>query len=274
MKRPAVHRRAVLTGIGAGLAVGALPARTRTAATAAAEANGAGANAAGETNGGGKARQVGDTTEAIAILGTGRYGSTLGKLWAARGHAIHFGSRTPQDDRVKALVEACGAKASVSQPSEAATRADVIVFALPWKGAQELLPSLGDLPGKIVIDPMNALKMVARYPEPPDIATSVAEELQAALRGAYVVKALNTPAGRSVADPKRVATPLTIAMAGQNAAAKARVAALISELGLEPLDVGPLIAARYLEGMMRLSVGYFMYSGKAFEFYLSPVKSA
>lgn len=280
MKRSAIHRRAVLTGIGAGIAIGALPGRAGAAANGAREAAGGEANGAGETSRAGEAKVAGEvpgragTKEAIAILGTGRYGSTLGKLWASRGHAIHFGSRTPQDARVKAVVEACGPKASASQPDEAVTHADFVVFALPWKGAQELLPSLGDLPGKIIIDPMNALKMVARYPEPPDIATSVAEELQSALRGANVVKALNTPAARSVADPKRIATPLSIAIAGDNGAAKARVAALISELGLEPLDVGPLIAARYLEGMMRLSLGYYMYSGKAFEFYLSPVKSA
>jgi 8-hydroxy-5-deazaflavin:NADPH oxidoreductase len=249
VKRAAIHRRAVLTGLGAGISLGALPKRARAAAA--------------------------ETKEAITILGTGRYGSTLGKLWAARGHPIHFGSRTPQDTRVKALLEACGPKASASEPSEAAARADIVVFALPWKGAQELLPSLGELTGKTLIDPMNALKMVARYPEsPPDLATSIAEELQIALRGAHVVKALNTPAARNIVNPERVATPLTIAMAGENAAAKARVAAIVSELGLEPLDVGPLIAARYLEGMMRLSVGYFMYSGRAFEFYLSPVKNA
>jgi predicted dinucleotide-binding enzyme len=118
---------------------------------------------------------------------------------------------------------------------------------------------------------MNALKMVDRYPWPPDISTSVAEELQAALPGAHVVKAFNTPAARNVADPKRVATPLTIALAGEDAAAKMRVAKLVSALGLEPLDVGPLVAARYLEGMMRLSLGYYVYSRKSFEFYLSPV---
>jgi predicted dinucleotide-binding enzyme len=47
----------------------------------------------------------------------------------------------------------------------------------------------------------------------------------------------------------------------------------VSELGLEPVDTGPLIAARYLEGMMRLSLGYLFYSnGKSFEFYLRPVR--
>ena len=250
--RAAVQRRAVLTGIGAGFALGALSQR-----------------AAAEARDG-----TSESPEAIAILGTGRYGSTLGKLWSARGHAIHFGSRTPGADRVKALVAACGDKASASEPKEATDRADIVVFALQWNTAKEMLPSLGDLSGKVIIDPMNALTMVERYPWPPDIATSVAEELQAALRGAHVVKAFNTPAARSVADPKRVASPLSIALAGEDAAAKRRVARLVQELGLEPLDVGPLVAARYLEGMMRLSLGYYLYSGKAFEFYLGPVKSA
>lgn len=251
-RRTAIRRRDVLTGIGAGLAVSALSTR--------ASAQTVGAD--------GK-------KEAIAILGTGRLGSVLGKLWAAAGHPIHFGSRTPTEDRVKALVGACGPASSASRPQDAAARADVVVFALPWKGAKELLPALGDLTGKVIIDPMNALKMVARYPEAaPDVATSVAEELQAALRGAYVVKALNTPAAKNIVEPKRVGTPITIALAGADVAAKARVAGLVAELGLQPLDTGPLIAARYLEAMMRFSVGYLLYSGKSFEFYLSPVTTA
>lgn len=57
-------------------------------------------------------------------------------------------------------------------------------------------------------------------------------------------------------------------------AAKSRVAALASELGLEPVDTGPLLAARYLEAMTRLSFGYLLYSGKSFEFHLAPVTPA
>jgi predicted dinucleotide-binding enzyme len=124
------------------------------------------------------------------------------------------------------------------------------------------------------MDPMNALQMVDGYPHPsPDVQTSVAEQLQAFLPNAKVVKAFNTPSVRNVVDPNRLDGPFSIPLAGADAGAKARVAELVAELGLEPVDTGPLIAARYLEGMMRLSLGYLFYSnGNSFEFYLRPVR--
>jgi hypothetical protein len=105
------------------------------------------------------------------------------------------------------------------------------------------------------------------------VQTSVAEQLQALLPNAVVVKAFNTPSVRNILDPNRFDGPFSIPLAGADAGAKARVADLVSELGLEPVDTGPLIASRYLEGMMRLSFGYLLYSkGKSFEFYLRPVR--
>ena len=50
--------------------------------------------------------------EAIAILGTGRLGAAMGKLWATNGHPIIYGSRTPGDARVQKLVEETGPQAS------------------------------------------------------------------------------------------------------------------------------------------------------------------
>jgi predicted dinucleotide-binding enzyme len=93
------------------------------------------------------------------------------------------------------------------------------------------------------------------------------------LPNAKVVKAFNTPSVRNIVDPSRLDGPFSIPLAGADAGAKARVAELVSELGLEPVDTGPLIASRYLEGMMRLSFGYLLHSqGKSFEFYLRPVR--
>ena len=49
--------------------------------------------------------QAAGNKPAIAIIGTGEVGSALGKRWAALGYKIVYGSRTPGDDRVKALVK-------------------------------------------------------------------------------------------------------------------------------------------------------------------------
>ncbi len=114
--------------------------------------------------------------------------------------------------------------------------------------------------------------MVDKYPAPPDIATSVAEELQLLAPTASVVKAFNTPTAANIMNPARAGGHVSIPLAGADVVAKTRVAALISEIGLEPVDTGPLIAARYIEAMLRLSLGYVLYTkGRFFEFHLAPV---
>jgi len=213
--------------------------------------------------------------EKIAILGTGRLGQALATCWLRVGHPIVFGSRTPGDERVKKIVTDMGATVSVATSREAAAQAEVVVFALPWKAVKDLVPTLGDLSAKVIIDPMNeALRVVDGYPAPAEAATSVGEQLQALLPTAKVVKAFNTPAAANILNPARAGGHVSIPLAGADLGAKTRVAALVTEIGLEPLDTGPLIAARYIEDLLRLTVGYVIYNkGKSFEYHLAPVKT-
>jgi len=129
--------------------------------------------------------------------------------------------------------------------------------------------SLGDMSGKIVLDPINAVVAENNMVMPSSVAESVAEQIQAMLPGAKVVKALNTLNYRVMEDPSLAGGPVTIPIAGDDAESKARVAKLVEVIGLEPLDVGPLIAARYTEDMLRLYSTFRRQNpGKAFEYYL------
>ncbi len=62
-------------------------------------------------------------------------------------------------------------------------------------------------------------------------------------------------------------------LAGADQAAKQKVAQLVRQLGLHPVDTGPLIASRYIEDLLRFEVGYVIHSKgkKMFEIYLQPV---
>lgn len=211
--------------------------------------------------------------ERIAILGTGHLGQTLGKGWLRTGHRIVFGSRTPTEQKVQQVVQEVGPAVNVVTNAEAAAQADLVVFAVPSKALQELLPSLGDLSGKVLVDPMNQMQIVAGYPMAPQDPVSTAERLQEWAPGAKVVKAFNTPGVPTIRDPRLAGGHVSIPLAGTDVAAKTRVAALATALGLEPVDTGPLVAARSLEALMRLSFGYYLYmKGKAsFEYHLSAV---
>lgn len=210
--------------------------------------------------------------EPIAVLGTGHFGGTLGKRLSALGYPVVYGSRTPTEARVSALVTASGPRASAAPQKEAASRAAIIVFAVPWEPVERMLPDLGDLTGKLLIDPMIAKpKIIEGDPFPPAVPTSTAEQLQAWAPAAHVVKAFITISYRTLASPARARGPISIPYAGADSSAKARVAQLISELGLDPMDTGPLVAARYIESVLWFEVACNRSNKRPFELYMRPV---
>ena len=187
--------------------------------------------------------------ETIALIGTGNVGSALGQRFAEAGHEIVYGSRDPAAADVRALVEATGHGAAATTPAQAAARSDIVVLAVPWSAAEDVVRGLGDLRGKIIVDPTNPRLMAsdgfADYP----IEGSLAERIARLAPGAHVVKAFNTLGSETMLDPDVAEHPVTIPLVGDDRAAKARVAALAREIGLEPVDVGPLRHARIVEGL-------------------------
>jgi len=189
--------------------------------------------------------------DTIAVIGTGDVGGALGPEFAAQGHTIVYGSRDPQRGKVKELVEKTGDLASATTPAEAAAQADIVVLAVPGLMVEEITKSLGDLSGKIIIDPTNPLERRMNRLEHA-VDTSNAEIIQAAAPGAYVVKAFNTLNWRTMVDPSSAGGPVSIPLVGDNGRAKKIVAELVAGMGLEPIDVGPLRDARWVEGMLIL----------------------
>ena len=209
--------------------------------------------------------------ESIAVIGTGEVGGTLGKRWAGAGHRIVYGSRTPEAERVAKLVSETGGGTIATTPGEAAKQANIVLLAVPWSAFKDTVQSLGDLGGKVIIDPINYFKPVGGYPGPLD-GQSIAQQVQAMMPGAKVVKAFNTLGSEIMVDPKLAGGPVTIPLAGDDREAKARVANLVKDAGLEPMDMGPLSVSVFIEGMLGLYVSYRKYNpGKGFEFYLRPM---
>ena len=91
----------------------------------------------------------------VGIVGAGKIGSTVAKLWADAGHDVRLASRHPDD--LKPLVERLGTHASAGTPAEAATFGDVVMLTVPLKAIPDLAKDLAPLlTGKIVIDTGNA----------------------------------------------------------------------------------------------------------------------
>ncbi len=181
----------------------------------------------------------------IGIIGTGNVGSTLGKGWASKGHTILFGTRQPESEKVQKLLTEVGEGVTAVSIPEAVQQADIIVLATPWNVVGQVIQSVADWHGKIVIDATNPIapgfQLAVGY------TTSAAEQLAAYLPGAQVVKAFNTTGAENIADPLYDGDPITMFICGDNADAKATVTELAEALGFDVADVGDLETARLIE---------------------------
>jgi len=209
--------------------------------------------------------------ETIAVVGTGNVGAALGPEFAALGHTIVYGSREPMREDVVALVERTGNGASATTPGEAVAGADIVVLAVPGAAAESIARGLGDLSGRIVLDPTNRVGRGGDHltHDVPGKGSN-AELIQAALPGARVVKAFNTLNWQQMVNPETAGGPITIPLAGDDSDAKAVVATLVEGMGLHALDVGPLAYAHVLEEML-VMWGNARGQGNAYNYYLQPM---
>jgi predicted dinucleotide-binding enzyme len=195
----------------------------------------------------------------IAILGTGSVGGTLGRRWTAAGHEICYGSRNPADGKVRGLVRITGRSTRAGTLAEAANFGEVVVLAVPYEALDSTLQGAGDLAGKVVLDCTNPLRTGADFLERGLLIghdNSAGEEVARLLPKARVVKTLNTVGWPVMDNPSAGDDRAAMFHCGDDAAARATTAALIEELGFEPVDCGPLKNARLLEpvGMLWITL--------------------
>ncbi len=206
--------------------------------------------------------------DTIAIIGTGDVAHALGIEFAAQGHTIVYGSRKPDRSSVQDLVEETGHGATATTQTEAVIGADIVVLAVPGLLVEEITLSLGDLAGKIIIDPTNPLERSMLTLEHA-VDTSNAEIIQAAAPDAKVVKAFNTLNWKTMMDPDESGGPVSIPLAGDSGRAKRKVAELVEGMGLDPIDLGGIENAHWIEGMLVLWINNRYTSTRdSFDFYL------
>lgn len=208
------------------------------------------------------------SADTIAVIGTGDVAHALGVSFAKQGHTIVYGSRNPDRGSVQDLVEETGHGATATTQSEAVVGADIVVLAVPGMLVEEITLSLGDLSGKIIIDPTNPLQrslLTLRH----GVDTSNAEIIQAAAPDADVVKAFNTLNWKTMLEPDESGGPVSVPLAGDSGSAKRKVAKLVEGMGLDPIDVGGIENAHWIEGMLILWINNRYGSTRdSFDFYL------
>jgi predicted dinucleotide-binding enzyme len=187
----------------------------------------------------------------IGIIGAGNMGSAFASRLTAAGHDVTITAKDPA--HAEKAAAATGGKARAVKPADIAQGANVIILAVPYGAAVDALREAGDLTGKTVIDISNPLTA--------DMSgltvghtSSAAEEIQKAVPKASVVKAFNTIFAQVLGAKGKA----QVLYAGNDAAAKDTVKALVESAGFDAVDAGPLANARLLEplGMLNIFLGY------------------
>ena len=188
----------------------------------------------------------------ISILGTGNMATGLAVLFAKAGHTVILGSRDAE--KAKTIANTVGNGVGFAELAAAAGSADLVVLAVPFDAAADVISAAGDLSGKTLVDITNP--MTADYSALTiGHTTSAAEEIQKLAPGAKVVKAFNTVfASVLQADGKVAGSPATVFVAGDDADARKAVSDLAKSAGLVPLETGGLASARYLEPLAGLNI--------------------
>lgn len=177
---------------------------------------------------------------AVAVIGTGRVGTGFAEAVVAAGHEVVLAnSRGPES--LSDLVHELGPAASAATVEDAAAAADLILLAVPLHTYEQLPASA--LNGRIVIDAGNYYTdWSGHIRELDDESTTTSERLQALFPAARVVKAFNNIYAEDLAvdarphGGKRRALPV----ASDDDEAKRKVTELMTSIGYDVIDVGPL----------------------------------
>ena len=205
----------------------------------------------------------------IGIIGSGNVGSALGMRWAQIGHNVVFGSRNPGADDLQKAVAKAGTTARAATLQEAATSSEVLLLATPWPPTKQVIESLGDLTGKIMIDATNPLLPNLQGLEQ-GTTTSGGEQVARWARGARVIKAFNTIGSNIMERPAFGNERPVLFYCSDDAEAKKVADHLATEIGFEAMDAGPLTQARVLEpfALLWISLAFAQGLGRDFAFKL------
>jgi predicted dinucleotide-binding enzyme len=177
----------------------------------------------------------------IAVIGTGRIGSTLGQRWQGAGHEVVYGSRAGSG--------AGPGGAPAMAAGDALAGADVVLLAVPGGAAAEVVAANGAaLAGKVVIDAVNRIG---------EAHVNSRAEIEAAAPDARYVRAFNSLGWENFADP----LPGAAMFFAADPAARQAAEELITAVGLEPVFAGDADATGTVDALLFLWFGLVRHNG-------------
>ncbi len=170
----------------------------------------------------------------VTIIGTGNMGQAIASVVARGGSTAemigHSGSGTP-------------------------VTGEIVILAVPYPAVTDVLATRGaQLAGKVVVDITNPLDFQTFDSLTVPADSSAAAQIAAALPRSSVVKAFNTTLAATLVSGSTGDLPTTVLIAGDDPAAKALLAGVVTAGGLRAIDAGSLRRARELEALAFLQI--------------------
>lgn len=161
----------------------------------------------------------------IAIIGSGNVGGTLAKKWITAGHTVLVGARFPLSEKNIKLATEIG-EDRFATFENAVKQCDVILISTPAPATVEVVKSLGDTAGKVIIDAMNIV--MNRGPQGYKHTTdAILDNTQTK----DVVKCFNTTGFNNMLNPNYGDTNLDLFVAGDSEKGKAAAIQLAKDAG-------------------------------------------
>ena len=178
---------------------------------------------------------------AVTVIGAGNMGKAIAWRVVAGGNDAQVLTRTP----VKVGIP--GAKhGTVGDPLSG----DIVVLAVPYAAVPELLALYeGQLDGKVLVDLTNPVDFATFDSLVVPVGSSATAEIAQSVPGASVLKAFNTTFAATLTTGDVGQERTTVLIAGDDADAKAALAAVIEAGGLRAVDAGSLKRAHELEAL-------------------------
>ena len=199
----------------------------------------------------------------IAVLGCGNVGGALAGNLQRLGHDVVVAASAPDSSSLLKLL-AGNSALRAADAREAVEQSELVLLATPFHAAGDAVKTLVEgLKGKVLVDCTNPVG--AGLVHALGSRQSGTEQLQALVPATPGVKALTIYGYENLRDSASAGRAVRPAMidCGADAAAKTKVAAILHQMGWDPVDAGGLDQALHLEHLTLLWIKMVRVGGRS-----------
>jgi 8-hydroxy-5-deazaflavin:NADPH oxidoreductase len=160
----------------------------------------------------------------ITIIGTGNVGGALAQQLIKLGHNVLMGAKFPLSEKSNQLAAKIGEDRFTSIEN-AAKQSEVIIITTPPEAVLQIIPQLGNLEGKTIIDATNSIRTR------PDPYPTAYHAIKAISKSESVVKCFNTTGFENMLHPIYNGEGIDMFCAGDNKPAKELASQLAKDIG-------------------------------------------